>query len=1090
MASQECPPNGWGSDDAGEGPSQPHPYNPQISDRGQIYCASCNPFIFEPWLCADSNHLFPGFNANWRDPQLETLQAQNTASPLATQSTMFSDATNSGSSYYPNDLPYVAGYHELGLATGLSTSTDWTGSLQNTNAGCGDGTGFSVEQYDVPEVSRAFLDVGAHVVPERPPDLEPLQPDLSSSQVDTLERFRQRWATQGHFPTDAEIQSIATLEQLGPDVVQAWFQAYLHASVTSSTSATTGSSKGKQKLPPTQDPSKPSQTVAEVRQWSRNKFWQVCKRAQTQNSRTDLQFQCTSGCSYSTDKIDAWRRHELGWQPQEFWHCVCCRSIGATPFICARKDKFLDHLRAAHEHINKALYTTLRNHSEVTDAAGFELQCKFVDTLGRPCPSTFGSWEDRVHHYLAHFRGQISYGPWNLLYGRNKWFDDDDADGQGGPNGFKQNGSLNAPDSSPTSSDESGFGTRSGGQNEQQHGQRGHAATLAAGKQTWPLEAVSAAPEPLKCRECSTQQRTRPTLLIHVPTARLSKPPLNARYLALDHTWAAKSPKSRTLASATFNATTDLLLTDERLPIPLEQLRAFAHGIGYAYLWIAELCEPQSRSCVLRSIQERASLHMVSVRCPERPQSLLHFACDSAHVKEVHAWAHHHGTISHVRNLGHGSYGIVDEVKVNPGQQVLARKELSTSRLKNRQGNAKLQEVLIMQRLNHRHISHSKSAYYDHTMQSWNILMSPVADGTLREYMAEPSRWPDRRRYIAKWYLCLAAALEYMHSASCRHKDIKPANILVSGQDVLLTDFGTSHDYIDSPVESWTEGHALMTPRYAAPEVVLEQRRGTKADVFSLGCVYAEMLTTELGHTVESMHQSCGMSGRATYAQHIEQLRQWLDILSSKTTASLHQRIITVCRSMISPDAGNRPSAKGVLDSISARSTTASHDQCLCLSSRTPDTSLPRSCLETRMPSAAQHELLAKSQRLRSGRGRRCRSRVVRTVPQVTNPDKVYAHQQLWFHRPVPAYRPHKSTSAISAFMMCSFILNGGFLSMYLETQITHSSIVISIVFSQGMLALDFIGTSDPKIYTNHDHRRFKKLYWKVLCIVCYEDTR
>ena len=61
-----------------------------------------------------------------------------------------------------------------------------------------------------------------------------------------------------------------------------------------------------------------------------------------------------------------------------------------------------------------------------------------------------------------------------------------------------------------------------------------------------------------------------------------------------------------------------------------------------------------------------------------------------------------------------------------------------------------------------------------------------------------------------------------MHDNQIRHKDIKPPNILIEGDEVYITDFGVSIDWSEYGC-STTEGPAEMTQRYSAPEVAAQE---------------------------------------------------------------------------------------------------------------------------------------------------------------------------------------------------------------------------------------------------------------------------
>jgi eukaryotic-like serine/threonine-protein kinase len=92
----------------------------------------------------------------------------------------------------------------------------------------------------------------------------------------------------------------------------------------------------------------------------------------------------------------------------------------------------------------------------------------------------------------------------------------------------------------------------------------------------------------------------------------------------------------------------------------------------------------------------------------------------------------------------------------------------------------------------------------------------------------------------------VAGALEYAHEHGFVHRDIKPDNIMLSGDQVLVADFGVARAVSEVQDKLTATGITVGTPTYMSPE----QASGDKAidgrsDIFALGCVLYEMLASE-----------------------------------------------------------------------------------------------------------------------------------------------------------------------------------------------------------------------------------------------------
>lgn len=233
--------------------------------------------------------------------------------------------------------------------------------------------------------------------------------------------------------------------------------------------------------------------------------------------------------------------------------------------------------------------------------------------------------------------------------------------------------------------------------------------------------------------------------------------------------------------------------------------------------------------------------------------------------------------LQQLEDLGRGSTGFVDRVLSTISQKEYARRLIPIKRTfgKNKDALRRFESTLgDLKKLAHRHIIQVVGSYNDSRFVG--VLMTPIANGNLANFLNRVPQSAADKSCMRAAFGCLTAALKYLHENEVLHGDIRPQNVLIKGQEVLLSDFSMSTFGSDLDLEP-----SPRTLRYCAPEVVSRLRADMSSDMWSLGCVFVEIWAVLMGQSISALFAYLNEQGSTSTCYHLnfKSIAQWCDDL-------------------------------------------------------------------------------------------------------------------------------------------------------------------------------------------------------------------
>ncbi|KAK5601802.1 Cyclin-dependent kinase 4 [Crenichthys baileyi] len=196
-----------------------------------------------------------------------------------------------------------------------------------------------------------------------------------------------------------------------------------------------------------------------------------------------------------------------------------------------------------------------------------------------------------------------------------------------------------------------------------------------------------------------------------------------------------------------------------------------------------------------------------------------------------------------VAEIGGGAYGTVYKARDTESGKFVALKNVRVQTDQNGLPVSTVREVALLKRMeqfDHPNVVRLMDvcATQRSDQETKVTLVFEHVDQDLKTYLEKapaPGLSSDRIKDLMRQLL---SGLAFLHSNHVMHRDLKPENILVTSQgQVKLADFGLAKIY---------SCHMALTPVvvtlwYRPPEVLLQSCYATPVDIWSTGCIFAEM---------------------------------------------------------------------------------------------------------------------------------------------------------------------------------------------------------------------------------------------------------
>jgi serine/threonine protein kinase len=194
-----------------------------------------------------------------------------------------------------------------------------------------------------------------------------------------------------------------------------------------------------------------------------------------------------------------------------------------------------------------------------------------------------------------------------------------------------------------------------------------------------------------------------------------------------------------------------------------------------------------------------------------------------------------------IKVLGFGAFGVVVSAMDTDKDRVVAIKKISRVFDDLEHARNVLREIHLLRHFQHSNVVQLLDIIPPVPHADFNdlYLVTNFFETDLHKIIYSSNKLTDEHVQYLIWQIL--RGLKYMHSANVIHRDLKPSNLLLNANcELAICDFGLARGLLEQANIDLTQ--YVVTRHYRAPEVMCSSAYNEKIDVWSVGCVMAELL--------------------------------------------------------------------------------------------------------------------------------------------------------------------------------------------------------------------------------------------------------